>query len=121
MSSEPIIRTFTDAMASMEDGQLIQDLADMQRDILAALHNASLDQGGKPKASLSIKLDYKMDSGVIEIVADVKSSLPKTKRARTVMWATPENNLCRNNPRQRNLFEDVNRNDDGGFRPVRTA
>lgn len=105
---DPILRMFTDALAVMEDGQLVHDLTETQQELVAALSNAVIDGARRAKGTLTLKLDYTLEDGMFDIQADVKSSLPKTKRSRTVLWATPDNNLCRNNPRQRNLFEDVN-------------
>lgn len=118
MSTEPIIRTFADALSVMEDGQLICDLTAAQQSLIAALHDAALNKGGKPKGSISLKLEYSLEEGMVEIHSDIKAVEPKTKRARTMMWVTPENNLSRSNPKQRGLFEDVNASDG---RPVRTA
>ena len=116
MSNQPIIRTFNDALAAMEDGHLVHDLSEAQRGILEAIHNAVIDGARKAKGSLTLKLDYTLDDGVVEILADVKAALPKTRRARSVMWVTPEHNLCRNNPRQSEMFGEP-----GEPKAVRTA
>ncbi|MBL4748432.1 MAG: hypothetical protein JKY17_06610 [Magnetovibrio sp.] len=107
-NTDPIIRMFSDALVIMEDGQLVSDLTETQRDLLAALTDCIQDGARRAKGTLTLKLDYVLEDGMFDIQAEVKSSLPKVKRGRTVLWATPENNLCRNNPRQRNMFEDVN-------------
>lgn len=108
MSNEVSIRTFGETLSVMESGQLMQDLTDLQKQIIETLQNELLDVGGKPKASLTLTIDYKLDQGVFDIVAKAKSKLPDTKRGRTLLWATPDNNFSRNNPRQPSMFGDVN-------------
>lgn len=104
MSNHPVIRTFNDALATMEDGQLVHDLTEIQREILEAIQQASIEGSRSTKGSLTLKLDYALKDGVVEILVDIKSTLPKIQRPRSVMWLTPEHNLSRNNPRQLDLF-----------------
>jgi hypothetical protein len=115
--NNPIIRTFTDAIAIMEDGQLIDDLTTEQKNLVAALNDAI--QAGAKSASgeLTLKIKFNLEDGMIQTQADVKIKTPKPKRARSVMWTTPENNLCRNNPKQRDIFEAI----EGKPKTVRNA
>jgi hypothetical protein len=96
-------RSFPSLIATLEDGELSNDLSDQIRDIVARLHDVYMNQGGTPKGSLTLKLDFKLDSGVIETKADVKSTMPKQVRRKTVMYATPGNYLTRRNPKQAEL------------------
>jgi len=115
--SDATIRTFTDAIAVMEDGQLLHDLTEKQRDLIGDLNNAIQDGARSAKGTLTLKIDYKLEGGVIETQADLKTKTPEPKRERSMMWATPENNLSRSNPKQRDIFEEI----EGGAQPVRKA
>lgn len=109
MSQQPAIRNFCEALTAMEDGQLVEDLAEKLNELIAEMNNAAIDNGGKQKGSLTLKLDFTLDGGLIETNANVKSTLPTIKRQRSVFWSTPDNYLSRNNPKQRDIFEDVNK------------
>jgi len=115
-NTQPIIRTFTDAIAVFEGGTLNQDLTEHQRDIVAAINNAVADGAKRGKGTLVIKLDYVYDGELVDIQADVKTTLPKEKRKRSVMWTTPDNNLCRHDPRQDEMF-----GGEGGPRVVKSV
>lgn len=112
-------RSFASLIATLEDGDLSNDLSDQVREIVAALNDAVANQGGKPKGTLVLKLDFVLDSGVIETKADVKVTKPKQNRRKTVMYATPGNHLSRKNPKQQELpFRDVNAGRDADVRAV---
>jgi hypothetical protein len=102
-------RSFSTLLTDLEDGALHAELSDQIKDIVAKLHDTAAEQGGKPSAILTIKMGFKLDSGVIEVAADVKATLPKRSRRKSIMYATPDNNLTRRNPRQQELpLRDVN-------------
>ncbi len=107
--TEGIHRSFSTLLSDLEDGHLHADLSTAVEDIVAALNDASANRGGKPKAKLTLTLDFTLEDGLVTISADHKASLPKAVRARTFMYVTPENHLSRRNPRQRELpLHDVN-------------
>lgn len=94
-------RTFSILVAGLEDGQLNQDLTDAVSEIVARLHDTERDQGGSPAGTLTLKLGMKLDGGVIEIKGAFTTAMPKEIRPKSVYWATPNNNLTRRNPKQR--------------------
>lgn len=101
----PPARTFGTLLGEVEDGRLHAELTDKLRDLVASLSEIP---GGKGSGSLSVTLTLKMDQGIVEIVPEVKLKTPKAARGRSLFWATPENNLTRNNPNQPDLpFRDV--------------
>lgn len=102
MSDTPT-RTFAQFLAEAEDGELHADLSNQLRDIVAELTDAAANNGGKAAGLLTLKLGFACDGGVIEVKADYTVKLPKQRRAKSVFWATPENNLTRRNPRQAEL------------------
>lgn len=103
-------RAFSTFIGDLEEGRLHAELTSQIRDIVAELHNVLIDQGGKPKAALAIKLNFKLDSGVIEVDAETKATLPKRLRSKSIFYATPSNDLTRRNPKQTELpLRDVSR------------
>lgn len=103
MSDALAQRSFNQFLSEVEDGELHGDLSKQLRDIVAALHDARAEGNSAPKAKLTITFDFELDTDVIEIRGDMKVVVPKKKRGRSIFWATPENNLTRQNPRQHTL------------------
>ena len=52
---------------------------------------------------LSIKIKPVGKAGQVELDSDLKVKKPKPVRGKTLMFATPDNNLQREDPRQRTL------------------
>ncbi len=103
----PVARTFGVFLGDIEDGRLHNDLTDALRDLVAQMHEAQ-GRTGKSSGSLAITLAFKLEDGIIEVVADYKAKAPKLARGRSIFWATPENNLTKRNPAQPDLpFRDV--------------
>lgn len=96
-------RSFSSFIATLEDGDFSHDLTEQLRDLVARLNDVYADNGGTPKGKLTIVLDLKLDSGVIEAKGDVKVVMPKLARRKTVLYATPNNYLTRKNPKQQEL------------------
>ena len=92
-------KPFTASLAMIEGGQFQHDAALELRDLCAALseHHA---QHGKAKGTMTITLNLHMESGVLQVDADVKVKAPKLKREKTVFWLDESNNLSQQNPKQ---------------------
>ena len=89
-------RPFNDTIATLRYGTLHDDLT-------KALNQLTDDvtRTGKVGAiTLSIKLKPTNNSGQIEVIDDIKVTTPKETKGTTIMFATPENNLQREDPRQ---------------------
>lgn len=100
---EDKIRSFGTFLADIEEGQLHADLSRALQDAVAALHDIRVEQGGKPKATLTLKLEMMLDGDVIEARGDFVQKLPKLMRRKGIFYATPDNLLTRKNPRQQEL------------------
>lgn len=89
-------KPFNDTIVSLRYGTLHDELTD-------ALNKLTDDvtRTGKVGAlTLSIKLKPTNNSGQIEVIDDLKVTSPKETKGTTIMFATPENNLQREDPRQ---------------------
>lgn len=96
-------RAFSTLIGALEDGALHKELTDGIRDLIGNLHNAKIDQGGKPKGSVTLVLSFKLDGDVIECEAACAIKQPKRLRNKTVLYATEDNHLTIRNPKQRDL------------------
>jgi hypothetical protein len=89
-------KPFNDTIVSLRYGTLHDELTD-------ALNKLTDDvtRTGKVGAlTLSIKLKPTNNSGQIEVIDDLKVTTPKETKGTTIMFATPENNLTREDPKQ---------------------
>ena len=102
------LKSFGTLIQSLEEGQLHSDLTDQISEITKALQNHVINHGGSPKASLSLKLKFGLKGGVIEVSANTDTPLPVSPRSQSILWPDENGNLCRQNPRQRDMFKDVN-------------
>lgn len=92
------MRPFTDTLAQLRFGTLTEDLT-------AKLHELTqkCTETGR-SGEITLKLQLKPGKGgQIEVFDDIKLKLPKEERGSSIMFATPEGNLQREDPRQMSL------------------
>lgn len=102
------VKSYGTLIQSLEEGQLHSDLTDQITTITKALKDHLKDHGGSPKAKLEVKLNFQLKSGVVQVSATTSTTLPVAPRSQSILWADDDGNLCRQNPRQRDMFTDVN-------------
>ncbi|WP_103018140.1 hypothetical protein [Alicycliphilus denitrificans] len=91
-------KSFADFLAAQPD------LADELADALSDMVHASTETGKVSELTLKVKLKpLGGTSGQVELDTDVKAKLPQPARGKTLMFATPSNNLQRENPKQQTL------------------
>jgi hypothetical protein len=111
-------RSFSTFLPLVENGQLHGDLSQELCNLVAELHTAARENAGKAKGKLALTLNFKLEDGVVEVTGDYTATLPKKTRGRSIFWATPDNHLTQQNPRQRDMFRDVTAGDAGQVRTV---
>lgn len=92
-------KPFTDTLVALRYGTLHDDLTDA----LSKLTDDVTRTNKVGTLTLTIKLKPTNNSGQIEIIDDIKVTTPKDTKGTTIMFATPENNLVREDPRQSSL------------------
>lgn len=102
--SAPAARSFDAFIRMLEDGALCAELSDQLRVINEDLNQHAIAYGGKPKASLTINIDFMLDGGVFDIRSKFKTKLPEAPRGKTIAWGTAAHDFTPNNPRQGQLF-----------------
>lgn len=105
---ETTVRSFGQLIGQIEEGRLNAQLSNALMDQIIALHETFAEHGGKPKGKLQLTLELTLDSGMVKIIADHKVTVPKREPRMSVFWITPENLLTVSNPRQPDMFRDVN-------------
>jgi hypothetical protein len=92
------MKPFTDTLNSLRFGSLTDELTDKLEELLQKC--VSAHKGG----TLTLKLILKPgNAGQIEITDDVTISVPKENKGTSIMFATPEGALQREDPRQQSL------------------
>ena len=88
-------RQFTDVLPQLRFGTLNDDLGEALN-----LLTQKCDSTGKA-GTLTLVLKLKPGKGgQLEIFDDIKVSMPKEEKGSSIMFATPEGNLIREDPRQ---------------------
>lgn len=94
----PPARTFTQTIDALRFGTLSDELTDKLRDLVATV--AFTGKAGSLTLTLALKPGK---GGQIEVFDDIKLKEPKPEKGSSLMFATPENNLQREDPRQLQL------------------
>lgn len=103
------IKDFSRVIAELEDGQFNVDCSSKLEEALKALRERCDVDGAKTAvAAIAVKLKIILNSGNIEIHADVSSSTPAKPRGRSIFWLSNDGKgICRENPKQPKLPFDV--------------
>ena len=92
----------TDTLAKLRQGELVDELTTA----LQHLVGVCADTG--KKGSLTLKLTLQPGkAGQIEIHDELAVKEPKQEKGTSIMFATPEGNLVREDPRQKKLALEV--------------
>ena len=91
-------------LPQLEEGAFNAEVSDQFRDLIARMRDHGINGNGRAKGKLAITIDVTLDDGVFELRADFKVTAPKSRRGRSVFWATDGNNLTPENPKQMAMF-----------------
>jgi hypothetical protein len=92
------MKPFTDTLNSLRYGSLSDELTEKLEELLSRCVAAHAS------GTLTLKLKLKPgNAGQIEITDDVTITAPKEQKGTSIMFATPEGNLQREDPRQQSL------------------
>jgi len=90
-------RPFMDFLREHRNGTTHDELSDAMQELVAAV--TAEGKAGKLTFTISIKPAGR-DSGALEVGAEAKLTLPKAPAGVSIFFASPENNLIRQDPRQ---------------------
>ena len=94
-------KPFNDTLMQLRFGTLHDELTDNINELVTKVDQTQ--KGGKLVLTLTLKPGK---GGQIEIADDIKLTLPKVEKGSSIMFATPEGNLQREDPRQK-TFEGI--------------
>lgn len=108
ITPQPKPVTFADFFSQIGDGRTASDATDQLQVLVRELKHLALATGGKPKGKLRLEIDILANGGVMDVTAEIKTTMPKPPRERTVFFPTRENSLSAANPQQIGMeFKDV--------------
>src|ERR1700752_2952598 len=94
-------KPFNDTLVQLRFGELHDELTDAINEVVTKVSNTQ--KAGKITLTLAFKAGK---GGQIEIADELKVVLPKEEKGSTIMFATTEGNLTRQDPRQQ-TFEGI--------------
>jgi hypothetical protein len=92
-------RAFMDFLREHRNGATHDDLSDKLQELVAAV----MEEGKSGKITLTVSIKPVGKNDGLEVAAEVKSTLPKKQPGVSIFFASPENNLIRQDPRQQAL------------------
>jgi len=92
-------RPFLDFLREHRNGMSHDELSDALQALVAAV--TAENKAGKLTFTISVKPAGK--SGGLEVSDDIKLSPPKETKSASIFFASPENNLVRQDPRQTSM------------------
>lgn len=92
-------QNFSEFLESLDYGGIAEEATNELNELV----HACTETGKAGEIVIAIKIKPTGKSGQVELTSDVKVKKPKPVRGTTIMFATPDNNLSREDPRQRTL------------------
>ncbi|SEH89172.1 hypothetical protein [Paraburkholderia hospita] len=110
-------KPFNDTLVQLRFGELHDELTEAMNEMVKKVDASQ--KSGKIVLTLAFKAGK---GGQLEIADDLKITLPKIEKATSILFATPEGNLQRQDPRQK-TFEGIRSVDQEAeaMRAVRTG
>lgn len=91
-------KPFDTVLRDIRYGECLDELTEQMAELVAAVSNTN------KAGSLTITFKLKpAGGGSIELTDDIKSKVPTLPKGSSIFFATPDNNLVRNDPRQPEL------------------
>jgi hypothetical protein len=99
------IRDADTLIAVLEQGDLKSDLNAEIAKVVSKLHELS-DENPKRKfsGSLTLKMKFSAENGMVTISNDITSTLPKIPRRSDIFWTTEDGALSTEHPAQTDMF-----------------
>ena len=92
-------RAFHDLLREHRGGLTHDELSDALRDLVAAV----TDEGKAGSLTFTVKIKPMGKGEGLEVSADIKSKPPAKTPGVSIFYATPENSLVREDPRQKSM------------------
>lgn len=98
---QPIQAGFSTLLQNIEGGRFEEEVAEELKSLLDQISYT----GKAGEMTIKVKIKPKAGHGAVEVTGEVKSKLPNPEKLASVFFITPEGNLSRRDPRQREMFD----------------
>ena len=99
-------RAFNHLVGALADGDAHEELTSALHKLTAAMRNEAHARNGKVKGKLTLELAFTVEpNDVVSIEYAVRSKAPDPRRPSTILWATRQNGLSPQNPKQMGFGE----------------
>lgn len=98
-----IVREPQALLGMLEGGEFVGKLQSEMTDTLMKL-SESAGPKGKASGSVTVKLAFKVEAGVVTITPELSSKKPKEEFGPSTFWVTEEGELSTQHPRQADMF-----------------
>ena len=92
---------FQEIIIQCNNGATVNELSDALEKVVAAVR--ATGKSGAITLTLKVAPASKNSTEVLLVESQVKTKLPEPERGMTIFYATPENQLVRNDPKQQTL------------------
>lgn len=96
-------KRFTDILSDIRNGDVIGELTEQLREVVQRVRETG--KAGTLTLTLKVKNASKGAGGALILEDDIKVKLPMSDKGTTVLFATEDGQLQRNDPRQPRLAE----------------
>jgi hypothetical protein len=108
---------FNDFVLALQNGDLHAELTEDLRTLAAALNQHFQDFRGIPKGEITLKFSFKMNKGVVEVLAKKTMKLPAPPEHGAILYVDANNGFRRDDPRQLGMFKQPSRSEGDETRP----
>jgi len=95
------IKLFSDTLRELRAGRTLDELSEELNRLVGEVRKTG--KSGKLLLTIEVKPASKGDIDTVIVTDDIKTKIPKLDRGGTLFFPTNENNLQRNDPRQKEL------------------
>src|SRR5579884_1972977 len=92
---------FQETIVQINNGAAVQELSDALKKVVAAVRDTG--KSGSVTLTLKVAPASKGSADVLLVESQVKTKLPEPERGMTIFYATDDNLLVRNDPKQQML------------------
>lgn len=98
------VRPFADVLQEIDRGKFHAEVSDALHELTS--HVEDTRKGGEVVLVIKVQ-PMKKNADVLEVVADVRTKLPRNERKASIFFADREGNLTRTDPNQPELFQGI--------------
>lgn len=105
----PDRETFCQQLQTMQRGQFDDEMTAAVRELVREMTHVAEHGTAKPKARITVTVEFTLDRGMMDVTADFAVKHPKKVRGRTILYPSTSGQLLPHDPQQLQLAVDTAR------------